>query len=295
MNMHLKYFTAPLAETSKPHLILVQIQCGTHTLCVLLDTGAPTSVIKAHAVKRLNLHTHRKENAAPDDDGEDTEYATIPLLSLGDFTWTNLQPSVDHREDSSLLHHGRTLDGVFGCDLMNDLCWLFEPTRRQFHVCTPNHPFLKQWTQDAHHTTIHKHTLGSYAGNVWATQAFLNGQGPIHTDLDTGAQRTLLNTLSGAFLDPNTPREPIRLSNGGDITNVSSYRTQARTLTIAHVTFQDPLIAVCDPIFSIDPPLLKKPAILLGSDLLGQHRYGFDFLNGHFWIHPAENHSSTPQ
>ena len=274
--MH-KYFTAPLADTSKKELIIVEFQCGRHRLCVLMDTGAPTSMIRKRSADRVGLPVHNKDN---------TDFVQLPDLSLGDFHWSDMCIAVDSQKDQSLLHHGVETDGVFGCDLMNDLCWIFEPPNGRFHLCTPDHPFLKQWSQGANSLPIHKHTLGDYPSNVWATHCFLNGHGPIHTDLDTGAQRTLLNTKAGAYLDPDSPREPIRLSNGGDIKNVSSYRTRADTLSIADVTFAQPLIAVCDPIFSVDPPLLEKPAVLLGSDLLGLYRYGFDFHGGTFWIHP---------
>ena len=90
---------------------------------------------------------------------------------------------------------------------------------------------------------------------------------------------------AGALLDPNAPRETIHLSNGGEARNVESYRCHAQELAVAGVVFSKPLVAVCDPIFSVAPELLDIPAILLGVDVIGQNSYGFDLHNGRFWLH----------
>lgn len=272
-----EHFVGTLSKTTKPRLNLIDIQCGTQSICVLMDTGAPTSRINKHTAKTLNL---------PIEQDGDYDYAVIPKITIGPFQWENLRVSINPHEDKSSIYHGRQTDGIFGCDVMNGLCWIFEPTMRKFHVCTPNHSFFSKWTEGAGCTSIHPHKLADLPSNVWATECFLNGQGPIHTDLDTGAQRTILTSKAGAFLDPTAAREEIRLSNGGTERNVGSYRTTAEEITIAGVRFLKPVVAVCDPIFSVAPELLSKPAILLGIDVIGESRYAFDLHHGEFWIHP---------
>ena len=75
--------------------------------------------------------------------------------------------------------------------------------------------------------------------NVWATHC--SKWSRAYSSIGYRGSKTLLNTKAGAYLGP-PPLEPIRLSNGGDIKNMSSYRTRADTLNVADVTFAQPLL-----------------------------------------------------
>lgn len=274
MRSNWRYHQTDLAETTKKRLNIIKIQCMEQELCMLLDTGAPQSSIRVDSAQRLNLAT-------------DNDFIELPELKLGAFVWEGVKAHPDKREYDSTEYFGCSLDGVLGTDVMNGLCWLFDRPSRKVHICDTEHAFCAEWSKDAAFISTRPHVLGDSSGHVWATEAYLNGHGPIHTDLDTGAQRTIITSKAGALLDPSAPRTPIQLSNGGEVTNVSSYRTRAKSLKIAGITFSNPVVAVCDPIFSVDPPLLERQAILLGIDIIGENSYGFDLKNGLFWIFPS--------
>lgn len=266
-------YSVPMSPTPKERLNLVDLECGDERFCVLLDTGAQSSHLRLAAAERLGLEM-------------DGETAVIPEIRLGPFVWRDFPVTLDRREDHSAVHHGRPTDGLFGTDLMNGWVWLYERPSRVLHVCSADDPFVAEWTRDANRLAIRPHQLAGASGHVWATECTLDGHGPVHTNMDTGAQRTILTSKAGALLDPEAPREAISVSNGGDAVNVSCYRCHARTIEIAGVRFERPLVAVADPIFQVAPELLAIPAVLLGIDVYGANSYGFDLESGVFWLHP---------
>ena len=269
----MKYTHTPICNTPKTRLNLVEFQVNAQSDIFLLDTGAPQSRIHITKAEKFQIQ-------------HDGKKGVIERLQIGPFLWTNFPVSIDSSPDKSTLYHGCPTAGLFGTNLMNGLCWLFERPARKLHICEAEHAFVNQWTAGANSISIHPHVLKDIEGHVWATQSYLNGQGPIHTDLDTGAQRTILTSKAGAYLDPAEPRETIRLSSGGGVNQAESYRCHAESFEIAEVRFERPLVAVCDSIFEVAPELLDKPAILLGIDTIGENSYGFDLQNGIFWIHP---------
>lgn len=268
----MKLSSLSLLPTSKRGLNLVSVRCQNVPMQFLLDTGAYRSRIHIDSLKNL-------------DGIIDLENPTISSLMIGTHEWNDVHCTVDHKENKSISHFGIHADGVLGTDILNGKCWIFHRPEKVLHIYDPGHPDFLSWTQAADHfIPLRTHLLAGSSNHVWACTGSLNGHGPIHINIDTGAQRTILTTKAGAYLDPNAKRQPIKLSNGGDISQAPSYRTNAEEIRLGNLVFPNPTVAVCDPIFSVAPELLGKPAILLGIDVFGELPYALDLQNGGMWF-----------
>ena len=60
-------------------------------------------------------------------------------------------------------------------------------------------------------------------------------QRPLHVNIDTGAQRTILTTKAGEFFDPNAPRESITLVSGAGSLNLLAIAHKPRDSTWFHL------------------------------------------------------------
>jgi len=268
----MKFSSLSLLHTSKSGLNLVSVQCQNIPMQFLLDTGADHSRIYIDSLQKL-------------DGIVDLEHPTIPSLMIGNHEWNDVHFKVNHGENQSISRFGIHADGILGTDILNGKCWIFHRPEKILHIYDSEHPEFLSWTQSAEHfIPLHTHLLAGSSNHVWGCTGYLNGHGPIHINIDTGAQRTILTTKAGEFLDPKSKRQPITLSNGGDVNQAPSYRTTAEEIRLGKLVFPNPTVAVCDPIFSVAPELLDQPAILLGIDVFGEFSYALDLQNGGMWF-----------
>ena len=208
----MKHSQLPILSSTKSRLNLVSVFCNQKELRFLLDTGANRSQIHEDSLRTLQIETT-------------DEYVQLSSMVMGKHEWNDVSFQVVRTENKSMLHHGIHTDGILGTNILNGMCWIHLRPQRIIHICDPQHPFFQSWIQKStHHTPLRKHFLQDSTHPVWSCTGSINGYDSVHINIDTGAQRTILTSKAGAYLDPKSKREPIRISSGSGVQEAKSYR-----------------------------------------------------------------------
>ncbi|TAH37430.1 MAG: PDZ domain-containing protein [Planctomycetota bacterium] len=249
---------------------------------LLLDTGASRSVVDADLAERLDLEPGLRLPAGGVGGVGTVGTLTVPRMSVGGLSFTHFPAT--SMDMSFLEFDGRTVDGIFGSDLLRDC-------RLEVDFAASTLRFQDLDAGDAPEDFDYV-TLGWFAG-IPLLPIEVCGI-PAQAMLDTG--NMAMTTVHGPFFREHfQPAAGPRIAVSGVGGEFAVTLGRLRSVTVAGTTWSD--VAAVTPAPDAEGGLLNSPIAdaNVGVGLLRHYRLLLDYPNGRLGFAPGKEWPQIPR
>ncbi len=290
-----------LSSSHDGRRLYVPVQINGQNKRLLLDTGAPISMISDDLVKLLGLDTHRAKVRLYDVTGIYTDhYARAPFkigrLTLGESEFM-VSPGLNHMDEPDVV-------GTLGSDFLAMFDISIDPVAKKLDLLDPDHCLDKviYWPASA----IAKVPVERLRDGHIVLSLELDGK-PVRAILDTGAEgSTLRIEAAHALLGiiPGGPETPVSGQLNG-VKDLATYRHVFKSLSFEGVAVANPTLTLIPDM--IDEPLSStplgtlikeknlaaRPDMLLGMDILRHVHIYIAYKDRLVYVTPLETPPPT--
>ncbi len=274
----------PLRRSPGGHLVAPVEVNGQGPYAFVVDTAASRTVISQALARALNLQPMENRIGKLSGAGGVTLTAVFQLGSLrfAGHDW-ELGPAL------ALPENGAAPDfaGVLGLDILARKVLLFDFSAHNLHLLAPD--LAKAVRHGGHWYKIQARR--NFAGFL-VTDVRVGGK-RAKAVIDTGARRSIGNSLLGALLDDLSPAStlaPSQIVTGVNLPNIPARTGFARKIEMRRLRWNDAQLLVSDLAVFKTLGLDDGPALILGLDFFqNTAAVMIDFSRQRLWVRPFSN------